>query len=340
MDDEPNADLDQPDVPARPAGPTPPPQNFPVSEPRRSSPRRRLLVVGAALVGVGLVAGAGVLLASGRLSSGPRTTVAASQTTAPVGSAEPTGKDFGRIPRGDVLLDRFDASVFLDLGIDLARQAAIRRRVAALPVVEAFAYESPAQALEQLNAHYLPYLPDLSGATEQMLPGSFRVVLHDPSQFAVLFREFCRPAPDGRRPDCVVGVDLVTDQHSLAWISFAGPWLHTADAIVALASGVDPDRRQAIRGELEALPGVERVDFESKAAARRRLEQTSVSNPAGLDVMTFDSFRVRLRAPARFPELYERLCSGRLSFTTTPVCKPGVRFVIPNPRSVYYGQPR
>jgi cell division protein FtsX len=340
MDHEPNADLDQPDVPAIPAGPAPPPENFPVRGPRRSSPRRRLLIAGAVLIGGSLVAGAGVLLAPRHSPSDARARVAASQTTAPVGSAEPTGKDFGRIPRGDVLLDRFDASVFLDLGIGPAQQTAIRRRVAALPVVEAFAYESPAQALEQLNAHYLPYLPDLSGATEQMLPGSFRVVLHDPSQFAVLFREFCRPAPDGRRPDCVEGVDLVTDQHSLAWISFAGPWMHTTDAIVALASGVDPDRRQAIRGELEALPIVERVDFESKAAARRRLEQTGVSNPATLDVLTFDSFRVRLSVPTRFGELYERLCSGRWSFTTTPVCKPGVRLVIANPRSVYYGQPR
>jgi cell division protein FtsX len=311
-----------------------------VSGPRRSSPRRRLLIAVVALVGVGLVAGAGILLASGRLSAGPRTTVAASQTTAPVSSAEPTGKDFGRIPRGDVLLDRFDASVFLDLGIDPARQAAIRRRVAALPVVEAFAYESPAQALEQFRAHYLPYRPDLSYATEQMLPGSFRVVLHDPSQFAVLFRELCPPGPDGRRPDCVQGVDAVSDQHSLAWTTFAGPWMHTADAIVGLASGVDPERRGAIRGDLEALPIVERVEFESKAAARRRLEQTGVSNPATLDVLTFDSFRVRLSLPARFHQLYDRLCSGRWSFTTTPVCKPGVRFVIANPRSVYYRQPR
>jgi cell division protein FtsX len=49
-------------------------------------------------------------------------------------------------------LDRFDASVFLVLGIDPAQQEAIRRRVAALPVVEAFAYESPAQALEQFRS--------------------------------------------------------------------------------------------------------------------------------------------------------------------------------------------
>jgi cell division protein FtsX len=341
MDHDPDAAAGQQHVSAIPAGPTPPPKNFPVSGPRRSSPRRRLLIAGVVLlVGVSLVGGAGVLLASGRLSSGPRARVAAAQTTAPVGSAEAASKDFGRIPRGDVLLDRFDASVFLVLGIDPARQEMIRRRVAALPVVEAFAYESPAQALEQLNAHYLPYLPDLSGATEQMLPGSFRVVLHDPSQFAVLFRELCPPGSDGRRPDCVEGVDTVTDQHWLAWITFAGPWLHTADAIVGLASGVDPDRRRAIRGELEALPVVERVDFESKAAARRRLEQTGVSNPATLDVLTFDSFRVRLRVPARFAELYGRLCSGRWSFTTAPVCKPGVRLVIANPRSVYYGLPR
>ncbi|HEX8857569.1 MAG TPA: permease-like cell division protein FtsX [Actinomycetes bacterium] len=286
-----------------------------------------------------LVAGADVLLASRHSPSDARVTVRAAQTTSLVGSAEAASKDFGRIPRGDVLLDRFDASVFLVRGIDPAQQEMIRRRVAALPVVEAFAYESSAEALEQFRTRFLPYRPDPSGATEQILPASFRVVLQDPSQFAVLLKELCPPGPDGR-PDCVEGVDEVTDQHWLAWITFAGPWIHTADAIVALASGVDSARRRAIRGELGALPNVERVDFESKAAARRRLEQTGVSNPATLRDLTFDSFRVRLSVPTRFGELYEGLCSGRWSFTTTPVCKPGIRLVIANPRSVYYGLPR
>jgi cell division protein FtsX len=303
-----------------PAGPMSLPEDVPVSEPRRPSPRRPLLIA-IVLVGVSLVAGAGVLQASGKLPSGGRATTtaaAAAQTSSPVGSAEANSKDFGRIPRGDVLLNRFDASVFLVRGIDPVQQEVIRRRVAALPVVEAFAYESPAQALEKFRAQYLPYRPDLSGATEQMLPGSFRVELQDPSQFAVLLRELCPVSPDGR-PDCVEGVDEVTDQHWLAWITFAGPWVHTADAIVGLASGVDPDRRRAIRGDLEALPVVERVDFESKAAARRRLEQqTGVSNPAALDELTLDSFRVRLKVPARLAELHGWLCSGRWTFTTTP----------------------
>ena len=198
MDHDPDAELSRQHVPVMPAGPMSLPEDAPVSEPRRPSPRRRLLNAGVVLVGVSLVAGAGVLWASGDVPSGRRATTTAAadaQTTSPpVGSAEANRKDFRRIPRGDVLLDRFDASVFLVKGIDPAQQEAIRRRVAALPVVEAFAYESPAQALEQFRAQYLPYRPDLNGATEQMLPGSFRVVLHDPSQFAVLLWELCPPA--------------------------------------------------------------------------------------------------------------------------------------------------
>jgi hypothetical protein len=65
-----------------------------------------------------------------------------------------------------------------------------------------------------------------------------------------------------------------------------------------------------------------------------------VSNPAALDELTLDSFRVRLRVPARFAELYGWLCSGRWTFPTTPICKPGVRVVIANVHSVYYGFPR
>lgn len=287
-----------------------------------------------------LVAGAGILLAPGQPRSGGReTTTAAAQTTSPAGAAEADSKDFGRVPRGG-LLDRFDASVFLAYGADPARQDMIRRRVAALPVVEAFAYESPAEAFKRFRVLFRDRPDLLRGATEQTMPASFRVVLHDPSQFFELLREFCpRLDPDGK-PDCVEGVEVVVDQHQVAWNVLAGPWLHTTDAMVVLASGVDPERRKAIRADLEALPVVEQVDFESKAAARRRLRQADVTAPLALRDLALDSFRVRLRVPARFAELYGRLCSGRWSFSTAPVCKPGVRVVIANPRSVYYGLPR
>ncbi len=295
MDHEPGAELGQQQVPAIPGGPTSLPEDAPAGEARGSSQRWRLLVASVVLVGVSLVVGAGVLLASRRPSGGRVTTTvtaAAAQTTSPAGSAEANSKDFGRIPRGDLLLDRFDASVFLVRRIDPAQQDVIRRRIAALPVVEAFAYESPAEAFKRFRVQFR-YRPDLlREATEETMPASFRVVLHDPSQFAELLRELCPLSPDGR-PDCLEGVETVTDQHSLAWATLAGPWVHTADAMVVLASGIDPDRRRAIRGDLEALPIVEQVDFESKAAARRRLQQTGVRNPLALHDFALDSFRVR-----------------------------------------------
>jgi hypothetical protein len=341
MDREPGGEFGQQQVPALPAGAASLPEDAPVGGLRRPSRRRRLLVAGVVLVGVILVVGAGVLLAPGQPPSGGRvtTTAAAAQTTSPAGSAEANSKDFGRVPRGG-LLDRFDASVFLAYRVDPAQQDMIRRRVAALPVVEAFAYESPAEAFKRFRVLFR-YRPDLlRGATEQTLPASFRVVLHDPSQFRELFREFCpRPGPDGK-PDCLEGVEVVVDQHQIAWNVLAGPWLHTTDAAVFLASDVDPDRRKAIRADLEALPVVEQVDFESKAAARRRLQQADVTAPLALHDLVLDSFRVRLSVPARFAELYGLLCSGRWSFSTAPVCKPGVRVVIANPNSVYYGLPR
>src|SRR6266498_2581634 len=68
--------------------------------------------------------------------------------------------------------------------------------------------------------------------------------------------------------------------------------------------------------------------------------QYGVQDPVALDKVAFDSFRVRLRDPRQFPTLYGRLCSGRWTFSTKPVCKPGVSFVIANPRSVYYGLER
>jgi cell division protein FtsX len=297
------------------------------------------------LVGVSLVVGGGVLLASMQPPSvgrGTPTTAAAAAggTTSPAGSADAGSKDFGRVPRGDDLVARYDASVFLRTTVDSTQQEAIRRRVAALPVVEQFAFESQAEAYENYLAQYRNQPRMLRGVTPRILPSSFRVVLHDPSQFSQLFREFCpQLGPDGK-PACAEGVDEVVDQHQNAWTVLAGPWLHTTDAAVVLASRVDPSQQEAIRRDLEALPAVERVDFESEGAALVRLQQSGVQDPQVLDRLALDSFRVRLRDPRQFPALYGRLCSGRWSFSTKPVCKAGVRVVIANPRSVYYGLER
>jgi cell division protein FtsX len=330
MNDEPRSEFGQPQEPAVPTGPASLPEPAPASGPRWPS-RRRLLVASMLLVGVSLVVGGGVLLVS-RQPPG--------ETTSPAGSADAGRKDFGRVPPGDDLVARYDASVFLQTTIDSVQQEAIRRRVAALPVVEQFAFESQAEAYDNYVAQYRNQPRMLRGVTPRILPSSFRVVLHAPSQFSELFREFCpQLGPDGK-PACAEGVDEVVDQHQNAWTVLAGPWLHTTDAAVVLASRVEVSRQEAIRRDLAALPAVERVDFESAGAALVRLQQSGVQDPQVLDRLALDSFRVRLRDPRQFPALYGRLCSGRWSFSTKPVCKPGVRVVIANPRSVYYGLER
>ncbi len=229
MNDEPRSDLGQQQEPTVPTGPASLPEPVPASGPRRPSRRRWLLVACVVLVGVSLVVGAGVLLVSrqplsvGRVTSTTTATSAGGTATSPAGSAEADSKDFGRVPRGEGLVDRFDASVFLLNTIDAAQQGLIRRRVAALPFVEQFAYQSQVEAFEKFRDQFRNQPQMLRGVTPRVLPASFRVVLRDPRQF---------------------------------------------------------------------------------------------------------------------PALYGRLCSGRWSFSTEPVCKPGVRIVIANPRSVYYGLER
>jgi cell division protein FtsX len=344
MNDEPRSELGQQQEPTAPTGPASLPEPAPAPRPPRPSRRRRLLVASVVLVVASLAVGVSVLLVSRQPLSGGRvtTTTAASAggVTSPAGAGEPESKDFGRVPGGAGLVDRFDASVFLLNTIDAAQQELMRRRVAALPFVEQFAYESQAEAFEKYRDQFRNQPRMLRGVTPRVLPASFRVVLHEPRQFSELFREFCpQLGPDGK-PACVKGIDQVVDQHQVAWDVLAGPWVHTTDAAVFLASGVDPNRQEAIRRDLEALPLVEQVDFESAAAARGRFQQSGVQDPIALDKVAFDSFRVRLRDPRQFPTLYGRLCRGRWTFSTKPVCKPGVSFVIANPRSVYYGLER
>src|SRR6266487_4269922 len=160
--------------------------------------------------------------------------------------------------------------------------------------------ESQAEAFEKYREAFRNQPQMLRGVTPRVLPASFRVVLHEPRQFSELFREFCpQLGPDGK-PACVEGVDEVVDQHQVVWSTLAGPWLHTTDAAVLLAPGVDPNRQEAIRRDLEALPVVEQVDFESAAAAAGRFQQSGVQDPVALDKVAFDSFRVRLRDPRQF----------------------------------------
>src|SRR6266511_3697350 len=178
------------------------------------------------------------------------------------------------------------------------QQGLIRRRVAALPFVDQFAYESQAEAFEKYREAFRNQPQMLRGVTPRVLPASFRVVLHEPRQFSELFREFCpQLGPDGK-PACVEGVDEVVDQHQVVWSTLAGPWLHTTDAAVLLAPGVDPNRQEAIRREPVAVVVV--VQFDFAAAAAGRFQQSGVQDPVALDKVAFDSFRVRLRDPRQF----------------------------------------
>jgi cell division protein FtsX len=106
---------------------------------------------------------------------------------------------------------------------DSAGQEVIRRQLAALPVVQRFAYESQAEAFQRYRAMFRNQPQKLAGVTQQTLPASFRVVLDDPRQFSQLFRAFCpQLGPDGK-PACVKGVEVVVDQHQVTWDGLAGP---------------------------------------------------------------------------------------------------------------------
>jgi hypothetical protein len=231
------------------------------------------MVAFVVLVGVSLVVGAGALLVSRQplsVGRGTPTKAGASAGGTTAGLADADSKDFGQVPRGEGLVDRFDASVFLLKTIDAAQQGLIRRRVAALPFVEQFAYESQAEAYEKFLDEFRNQPQMLRGVTPRVLPASFRVVLRDPRQFSELFREFCpQLGPDGK-PACVKGIDTIIDQHQVAWEVLSGPWTHTTDAAVFLASGVDPNRQEAIRRDLEAQPFVEKVELFHEARLQAR----------------------------------------------------------------------
>ena len=95
---------------------------------------------------------------------------------------------------------------------------------------------------------------------------------------------------------------------------FGGYWSDKIEVSVFLAPKIPAEQRDTIRGQLEAVPAVERVYYESKEDAYTRFRDQFKDSPdmvrnVSPDVLP-ESYRVKLKDPTQFAQVHDLFCSG------------------------------
>ena len=113
---------------------------------------------------------------------------------------------------------------------------------------------------------------------------------------------------------------------------FGGYWSDKIEVSVFLAPKVPAEQRDTIRRQLEAVPAVERVYYESKEDAYTRFRDQFKDSPdmvrnVSPDVLP-ESYRVKLRDPTQFAQVHDLFCSGTFNDRGKEICNPGIDSVI------------
>jgi cell division transport system permease protein len=93
---------------------------------------------------------------------------------------------------------------------------------------------------------------------------------------------------------------------------YGGFWSDKVEVSVFLTEGVSEPQRAEIQRELETLPVVQSVVYESKEEAFGRFKEQFRDTPDLVNNVTADalpeSFRVKLRDPEKFQDIHDRFC--------------------------------
>jgi hypothetical protein len=146
------------------------------------------------------------------------------------------------------------------------------------------------------------------------------------------------------------GYDLVkanaTLNSSQIWMLYGRYWSDKIEVSVYLTSQLSNGQRDAIRAQLEAVPAVERVDYESKEDAYARFMDQFRDSPdmvrnVSPDVLP-ESYRVKLKNPTQFAQVHDLFCSGKFSDRGKEICNPGINTVIDQKKltvsGIYYAK--
>jgi cell division transport system permease protein len=113
---------------------------------------------------------------------------------------------------------------------------------------------------------------------------------------------------------------------------YGGYWADKIEVSVFLANDVTPAQRDAIRAQLDAIPVVQRIFYETKQEAYSRFKDQFKDSPDMIrnvspSVMP-ESFRLKLGDPEQFNQVHDKFCNGKFDAQGREFCNPGIDLVV------------
>ena len=125
------------------------------------------------------------------------------------------------------------------------------------------------------------------------------------------------------------GIALLAGKQVNLW---GGYWSDKIEVSVFLAKGITEDQRKSIGSQIQALPVVQNVFYESQAQAYERFKQQFRDSPDMVRNVTAsvlpESYRVKLRDPNQFDQVHDLFCSGRTDSRGKEICNAGIDSVV------------
>jgi cell division transport system permease protein len=117
-----------------------------------------------------------------------------------------------------------------------------------------------------------------------------------------------------------------------------GYWSNKIEVSVFLQNGITNEQRENIRQQLQGVPVVQTVFYESQQQAYERFrEQFKDSQDIWRNVTPTalpESFRIKLKDPEQFALVHDRFCNGVLDDRGKEQCVPGIDQIVDQKRLV------
>ena len=125
------------------------------------------------------------------------------------------------------------------------------------------------------------------------------------------------------------GIALLAGKQVNLW---GGYWSDKIEVSVFLARKITPQQREAIGGQIRALPVVQTVFYESQEQAYKRFKEQFRDSPDMVRNVTAsvlpESYRVKLRDPNQFDQVHDLFCSGKTDSRGKEICNAGIDSVV------------
>jgi len=125
------------------------------------------------------------------------------------------------------------------------------------------------------------------------------------------------------------GIALLARQQVNLW---GGYWSDRIEVSVFLTKGITAQQRQSVAGQIQGLPVVQHVFYESQQDAYQRFKDQFRDSPDMVRNVAPnalpESYRVKLRDPNQFDQIHDLFCSGKTDSRGKEICSAGIDSVV------------